>query len=50
MNREKTFNILRTAVAMLAAILVAFLIIILVSDKPVESILIFLMQPFSSGR
>lgn len=50
MNREKTFNILRTAVAMLAAILVAFLIIILVSDKPVESIFIFLMQPFSSGR
>ncbi len=50
MSREKTFQVLRTAVAMLAAILVAFLIIILVSDKPVESILIFLMQPFSSGR
>lgn len=50
MNREKSFNILRTAVAMLAAILVAFVIIILISDQPVQSILIFLLQPFSSGR
>ncbi len=50
MNREKSFNILRTAVAMLATILVAFVIIILISDQPVQSILIFLLQPFSSGR
>lgn len=50
MNREKSFNILRTVVAMLAAILVAFIIIILISDQPVQSILIFLLQPFSSGR
>ena len=35
---------------MLAAILVAFIIIILISDQPVQSILIFLLQPFSSGR
>lgn len=41
---------MRTAVAMLAAILVAFIIIILISDQPVQSILIFLLQPFSSGR
>lgn len=40
---------MRTAVAMLAAILVAFIIIILISDQPVQSILIFLLQPFSSG-
>ena len=50
MSREKSFNILRTAVAMLAAILVAFVIIILISDQPVKSILIFLLQPFSSKR
>ena len=50
MNRERSFNILRTATAMLAAILVAFIIIILISDQPVQSILIFLLQPFSSGR
>ena len=50
MNREKSFNILRTAVAMLAALLVAFVIIILISDQPIQSILIFLFQPFSSKR
>lgn len=50
MNREKSFNILRTATAMLAAILVAFVIIILISEQPVQSILVFLLQPFSTGR
>lgn len=50
MSREKTFNMMRTAVSMAAAILVAFVIIILVSDQPLESIKIFLIQPFSSGR
>lgn len=50
MNREKQFNLLRTAVAMFAAVMVAFVIIFLVSDKPVESIRIFLLSPFSSGR
>lgn len=50
MSREKTFQILRTGVAMLAAIAVAFVIILLVSDKPMESITIFLLQPFSSLR
>lgn len=50
MSREKSFNMMRTAVSMVAAILVAFVIIILVSDQPLESIKIFLIQPFSSGR
>ncbi|MGN0406241.1 MAG: ABC transporter permease [Bariatricus sp.] len=50
MSREKSFQIMRTAVAMLAAIAVAFVIILLVSDKPIESIVIFLIQPFSSLR
>ena len=32
MSRERSFTIIRTAVAMLVAILVAFVIIVLVSD------------------
>jgi len=50
MNREKSFQIIRTCVSMLAAILVAFVIILAVSDSPLESIKIFLVQPFSSVR
>lgn len=50
MNKEKSFNIMRTAVSLLAALLVAFIIILLVSDKPVESIRIFILSPFSSLR
>lgn len=50
MSRERTFNMLRTAVSMIAAMLVAFIIILFVSDQPVESIKIFLVQPFSSRR
>ena len=50
MSRERSFNIIRTAVAMLGAILVAFVIIVLVSDQPVESIKIFLLRPFSTKR
>lgn len=50
MSRERSFNIIRTAVSMLVAILVAFVIILLVSDQPVESIKTFLLAPFSSKR
>lgn len=50
MSREKTFQMIRTVVAMVAALLVAFVIIIVVSDKPVESIGIFLLKPLSSLR
>ena len=49
MSRERSFNMIRTAVSMLVAILVAFVIILIVSDQPVESIKIFLVMPFSSG-
>ena len=49
MSRERSFNMIRTVVSMLVAILVAFVIILLVSDQPVESIKIFLVMPFSSG-
>lgn len=50
MSRERSFNIIRTLVSMLAAILVAFVIIFFVSDQPVESIKVFLVSPFSSVR
>lgn len=50
MNREKSFQILRTAVAMLAAVLVAFVIIIIMSEEPIEAIMVFLLKPFSSLR
>lgn len=50
MTREKKFNMIRTVVSMAAAVLVAFVIIMLVSDQPLESIRIFLVQPFSSLR
>ena len=50
MRREKTFQIIRTTVAMAVAVLVAFIIILAVSDSPLESIRIFLVKPFSSLR
>lgn len=50
LSREQSFNIIRTAVSMLVAVLVAFVIILLVSDQPVESIRIFLAAPFSTKR
>lgn len=50
MTREKKFNMIRTAVSMAAAVLAAFLIIVLVSDRPLESIQIFLISPLSSLR
>ncbi len=50
MSREKSFNIIRTVISMLAAILVAFIIITMVSDNPLESIKIFLFDPITSKR
>lgn len=50
MSRAKSFQIIRTAVAMLAAVLVAFVIIVVLSDKPLEAITIFLIRPFSRLR
>ena len=49
MSRERSFNMIRTAVSMLVAILVAFVIILIVSDQPVEFIKIFLVLYLSSG-
>lgn len=50
MSREKSFTIIRTVVSMLIAVLVAFVIIILVSDQPLESIKTFIVGPFTSKR
>ncbi|MDD3794701.1 MAG: ABC transporter permease, partial [Lachnospiraceae bacterium] len=50
MSRERSFNMIRTLVSMLVAILVAFVIILAVSDQPVESIRTFLIGPFTSKR
>ena len=38
MSREQSFNIIRTVVSMGVAIAVAFIIILLVSDQPVEAL------------
>jgi ABC-type uncharacterized transport system permease subunit len=50
MNRERSFNVLRTAVALLIALLVAYLVIFLVSDSPLEAVRIFTFGPFDSLR
>lgn len=50
MGREQSFNIIRTVASMVVAMAVAFIIILLVSDNPVDSIRIFLISPLSSKR
>lgn len=50
MNREKSFNVLRTVVAMVIALLAAFVVILLVSDQPLESVKLFVLGPFSKVR
>lgn len=49
-NRERSFSILRTTVALLIAFAAAFIIIALVSKTPLESIKTFAIGPFSQGR
>lgn len=50
MNREKSFNIIRAIVSMIIAVFVAIIIIILVSDNPMESIRIFFIGPLTKTR
>lgn len=50
MNREKSFQILRTAVSLLIALLLAYVIIFFTSKTPLESIRIFTFGPFDSVR
>lgn len=47
---EAIFSAVKIGVAMLIAMALAFVIILLVSDKPVEAIRYFLLGPFSSKR
>lgn len=50
MNRERSFQLLRTGVSLLIALLAAYLIIFLVSDTPLEAVKIFTLGPFDSLR
>ena len=50
MSREKSFVLLRTIVSMGIAMLVAFFVILLVSDTPIESFRIFVLGPFTKTR
>ncbi len=50
MSREKSFAVIRTAASMCIAILVAFIIILAVSNNPLESIKTFIVGPFTSKR
>ncbi|MEK3682710.1 ABC transporter permease [Paenibacillus sp. FSL R10-2736] len=48
MFRAKYFEAIRTAVVIVIALIIAFLIISLVSDQPLKTIGIFLLEPFST--
>ena len=50
MNRERSFQLLRTAVSLLIALAAAYVIIFLISDTPLEAIRIFTVGPFDSKR
>lgn len=48
MFRAKYFEAVRTAAVIVIALIIAFLIISLVSDQPLKTIGIFLLEPFST--
>ncbi|WP_342420998.1 ABC transporter permease [Paenibacillus sp. FSL E2-0178] len=48
MFRAKYFEAIRTAAVIVIALIIAFLIISLVSDQPLKTIGIFLLEPFST--
>ncbi|MEG0013335.1 MAG: ABC transporter permease [Cellulosilyticaceae bacterium] len=50
MNRERKFELIRTLVSVFIAIVLAFGIILLVSDQPMEAIVTFIAGPLSSKR
>ncbi|MEG0151737.1 MAG: ABC transporter permease [Cellulosilyticaceae bacterium] len=50
MNRERKFELIRTLVSVFIAIVLAFGIILLVSDQPMEAIVTFITGPLSSKR
>lgn len=50
MNKERSFNIMRTIASMAIAVIVAIILIILVSDDPSKSIRLFFIGPFTKSR
>lgn len=50
MSFDKRFELLRTFVAVLIAIAIAFVIVLFVSDQPISSISYFLFGPLRKGR
>ncbi|GMQ62256.1 ABC transporter permease [Vallitalea maricola] len=50
MVSEKRFEVLRTLMAVIIALALAFVIVIFVSDEPIETLKVFLLGPFKSKR
>lgn len=50
MNKERKFELIRTLIAVLIAIVLAFGIILLVSGQPLESLKMFVIGPLSSKK
>lgn len=50
MNSEKKFEFIRSIVAVLIALIVAFIIILAISDDPINTIITFVAGPVSNGR
>ncbi len=50
MNKERKFELIRTLVSVMIAIVLAFAIILLISEQPLEAIKTFVVGPLSSKR
>lgn len=50
MNKERKFELIRTLVSVMIAIVIAFTIILLISDQPLEALRTFILGPISSTR
>lgn len=50
MNKERKFELIRTLVSVMIAIILAFAIILLISDQPLEALRTFVLGPLSSTR
>lgn len=50
MNKERKFELIRTLVSVMIAIVLAFAIILLISDQPLEALKTFVVGPLSSKR
>lgn len=50
MNKERKFELIRTLVSVMIAIVLAFAIILLISDQPLEALKTFVVGPLASKR